>query len=316
MRDKILIVQGFPSLAPLLWEQLPAVYRSPILDRIKTADYLPGGLDILSWRKSEVTKNTFPLLQQAIVLQIMQKADPHGTLISDFARITLQQFLEWHTLSIEEKKSLQITPVIAAYVLNVQETHQYRFQAKGKVSGSLFKVFRKVKVDRFDLAVMIVTLFAVVSVHTVYRVLHAAPPFALIEARMNSDYANKKFLKCFDSCMAIIHHYPDQAAEARLRAANILMFQQKFPAATELLKEVRTSRPDSPGPMILLGLAYQLQNNFAEAEENYAEFCYLFESIFPELVNDVTKLRILMQEGFRTPPNWTEIYRYQLLHEL
>lgn len=316
VRDKSIKVQGFPPITPLLWEKLSTTYRGPILDRIKSADFLPGGLDILSWRKSAVEDETFPLLQQAIILQTMQKTDPHGTLISDFARITLQQFLEWHTLSLEEHSALPITPVIAAYVLNIQHTHQYRFQAKGRVSAPLFKTFRKVKVDRFDMTVVAVTIFAILSIHTIYRVLSEAPPFAVVEARMNSEYTKKSFQECLNSCEIIIKHYPEQAAPAQLLAANILMFKQDFTMAIELLKKVRTTNPDSPGPMIILGLAYQLQNDFLSAEENYAEFCYLFDEIFPELVHDVTQLRQLMQEGFSSPPNWTEIYRYQLLHEL
>ena len=38
--------------------------------------------------------------------------------------------------------------------------------------------------------------------------------------------------------------------------------------------------------------------------------------IFPELVDQVNHFRYLMQEGFRIPPKWQNIYRYQLMHEL
>jgi hypothetical protein len=68
--------------------------------------------------------------------------------------------------------------------------------------------------------------------------------------------------------------------------------------------------------MIALGLARQLLGQFEEAEANYYEFCYLFNEIFPEVVDEVNKFRYLMKEGFRTPPKWQEIYRYQFMHEL
>ena len=68
--------------------------------------------------------------------------------------------------------------------------------------------------------------------------------------------------------------------------------------------------------MIAMGLAYQLQGRFAEAEKSYFDFCYIFDEIFPELVAEVNHFRYLMQEGFSAPPKWPEIYRYQLMHEL
>jgi hypothetical protein len=68
--------------------------------------------------------------------------------------------------------------------------------------------------------------------------------------------------------------------------------------------------------MIALGLAYQLQGRFKEADKNYAEFTYLFDEIFPELVAEIQRYRLLMQEGFKAPPKWPEIYRYQLMHDL
>ena len=68
--------------------------------------------------------------------------------------------------------------------------------------------------------------------------------------------------------------------------------------------------------MIALGLTYQLQGNFEEADKNYQEFSYIFDEIFPDLLKEVQRFRYLMQEGFQTPPKWLEIYRYQLMHEL
>ena len=316
LRGKVMTVQGFPSFAPLLWKRLPAVYRDSILDRLKTSDFLPGGLNVLSWRTSAMDDEHFPLIQQSVVLQAMQATDPHGTLVSDFARITLQGFVEWHTLSLEENNTLNIAPIEAAYILNVQHTHHYREHAKGRVSGYLFNAFRKLRLDSLDAAVIFVTIFAILGIHSVYNVLHSAPPFGMLEARMNSEYANKNLNKCFRSCQSIIKSYPDQAAEARLLAGNISLFRNDFPTASRLLEEVRTEYPDSPSAMISLGLAYQLQGRFREAEKNYAEFCYLFDQIFPELVERVIRLRLLMQEDFRTPPNWTEIYRYEIMHEL
>jgi predicted Zn-dependent protease len=114
----------------------------------------------------------------------------------------------------------------------------------------------------------------------------------------------------------IIRYYPEQSAMAGLMTANMLLIQEQYEEASDLLTDVRRKYPDSPGPMIALGLACQLQGRFEEAEANYEEFIYLFDDIFPEIVDMVRQYRYLMDEGFREPPKWIEIYRYQLMHEL
>ena len=260
--------------------------------------------------------DSFPLQQQMLVFQALKTSDPHGQLLNDFSRITLQGFVEWHTLALEEEKRLPINPVMGAFIMNIQALRQYRYHAKGPISGYFFKVMRKIKADRFDLAVLAATLFAIISVHLIYGVLKAPPPLEMLEAQMNSAYAEKDIDGTLANCMAIIHHYPDDADVALHLAANISILRGDYPHAAALYEKVREKYPDSPGPMIALGLAHQLQGNFAEAEKNYFEFCYIFEDIFPELVEEINHCRQLMQEGFKSPPKWQKIYRYQLMHEL
>ena len=133
---------------------------------------------------------------------------------------------------------------------------------------------------------------------------------------MNSAYVNQDIEDTLKNCRTIIKHYPEEADVAIQLAGNIFMLRGNFEEATILYEEIRTQHPDSPGPMIALGLAYQLQDRFEEAEKSYFEFSYIFEDIFPELVSEITHFRYLMEEGFKAPPKWQEIYRYQLMHEL
>ncbi len=316
LRDKPVTVEGFPTFVPLLWRNLENLPKSAILEGIRESGALPGGSSVLSWHTSALDDKAFPILRQLLVLLAMLVADPHGSLLSDYARTTLQAFVEWHTLSLEQNRSLEINPVLAAYIMNVQEIRQYRYHAKGGVSGMAFKLLRKAKADRFDLTVVAVTLFILFSVHLIYDALHTPPPFNMLEAQMNSAYVNRDAVETLKNGFAIIKHYPERAAMAKLLAGNISLLQDSPAEALELFLSVRADAPDSPGPMISLGLACQLEGRFAEAEKNYAEFCYLFDEVFPELVAEITQYRFLAQEGFRTPPKWQEIYRYQLMHEL
>jgi len=316
LRDQQSTLRGFCAFMPLLWRGLPHTYKINILEKINETGKLPGGLSVLSWRKSAMDDRSFPIQQQQMVFQALKTSDPHGQLLNDFSRITLQGFVEWHTLAIEKEKRLPMSPLLGAFIMNIQALRQYRYHAKGAVSGYFFKLMRKVKADRMDLAVIAATLFAVISVHLIYSVLHAPPPLEMLEAQMNSAYAERDIEGTLANCMAIIKYYPEQDDVALHLAANISILQGNYPDAIDLYEKVRAAYPDSPGPMIALGLAYQLQGRFEKAESNYYEFCYIFEDIFPELVDEVNRFRYLMQEGFKTPPKWKEMYRYQIMHEL
>ncbi len=316
LQNRIITLESFSSFIPLLWKKLPHHQKDQILDQVKESGNLPGGVNILSWKKSTLNDHSLPLLQQLILLETLKTADPNGSLIHDFTRITLQGFLEWHTLSIEEQKKLPIDPVAAAYIINLQSTHHYRYHAKKALTRRLFNTVRKYRIDYFDFSVLAVTLLTLFSVHVMYDLMHQPPSLSSLEAKMDSAYSNKDAYQTIRNSTLIITHYPDQAILAKLFMANILMTQKEFEKASALYMDIREKYPDSPGSMIALGLAYQQQGRFEEADKNYTEFIYLFDEILPELVEEIKQYRYLMKEGFRSPPNWQKIYRYQLMHEL
>ncbi len=316
VRGRIEQLSGFPAFVPLLWKKLPVRHRSAVLERIRESGSLPGGVSILSWRKSALDSHSFPLLQQLLVLETLKVADPRGTLLRDFSRITLQGFVEWHTLSLKKHGTLPIDSVTSAYIMDLQETHSYRYQAKGRVSGILVKLLRKTRLDGFDFVVIAFTALAILSVHLTYRQLHRPPPFITLEAQLNAAYSRQDGGQIIETGLRLIRCYPERAARARLMTANIFLLQQQYAQAEELLSDFREEYPDSPGAMIALGLALQQQGKFTEADAHYAEFTYLFDEIFPDLVGKVQEYRYLMQEGFRIPPKWEKIYSYQLMHEL
>ncbi|HEY5653958.1 MAG TPA: tetratricopeptide repeat protein, partial [Pontiella sp.] len=316
IRDVPVRAQGFSSFIPLLWPELPMFQKNVILDRIRESGTIPGGLSVLSWHKSAMDDNSFPLLQQMLVYDGLITSDPHGHMLSDFCRLTLQGFLEWHSLTIETGNDLHINPVLAAHIINIQALHQYRYYAHGGIAGFLFKFLKKTKIDRFELSVVATVLILSLSLYTANRLRKSPPPFAMLDAQMQSAYARHDATATLENCRKIIDHYPEKNDNAKLLAANILLSTSNYSEATQLLKEVRERYPDSPGPMISLGLAHQLQGDFEQAEHNYYEFCYIFEEVFPELVQEVNIYRNLIREGFKTPPKWYKIYGYQLMHEL
>lgn len=315
-RDRIIEQRGFSAFAPLLWDGLPNRQRTAILEKVKESGVLPGGHSILSWRNTSLDDKHFPILLQMLIFESLITAEPHGQILSDFSRVTLQEFVEWHTLTLEKGKTLPIHTALAAFIMNIQSIRQYRYHAKGGVSGWASKLLKKAKIDSFELVVALTTLFILFCVRMFYTSLNAPPQLEILEAEMNTAYVNQNVEETLLNSRMIIQHYPDSADMARLFAANISMMSLHFLDATALLEAIREKHPDSPGAMISLGLAYQLQGRFQEADKIYYEFCYIFEEIFPEIVEKVSQFRYLADEGFRTPPKWQNIYRYQLMHEL
>ena len=315
-RSRVVEILGIPSFIPLLWEKLPLHRKNLVLEQIRESGKLPDGRSVLSWRKSALDDRSFPLFQQLLVLETLKAAAPNSNLVLEFTQVSLKGMIEWHTLTLEEHNTPPIDPITAAYSINLQETHSYRSHGKGGISGWLFKIFRKTRSDWFEVAIVVSTIFTIWGVHTVYKQLHRPPPLADLLMRMDSAYANGNGGETLANSSIVIKYYPDQAARARLLTGNLLLLSGDYEQAAKLLEDVRREYPDSPAAMVSLGLAYQLQGNFEWAETNYAEFSYLFENIFPELVSTVQRYRYLMKEGFKKPPKWKEIYNYPDMHKL
>jgi hypothetical protein len=316
LRDVPEMLRGFPLLTPLLWKGLPQIQKASILEHVRASENLPGQHSALSWRQSSMDDHAFPLLQQYLVFQALRTADPHGSILSDFSRLTIQGFVEWHTVSLESSRTLQINPSTAAFIMNVQAMHKYRYHASGRVTGRLTRLLRRVRADRTDLTIIAATALALFCTDAYFDMRKTPPPLPALENRMNNAYAEKNVQETLRTCITIMEHYPEQAGRARLLAANILMMTGEAGRAEELYRQIRRDCPDSPGAMISLGLTQQLAGRFQEAATNYNEFCYLFDEIFPEVVQEVRQFNYLAAEGFRAPPKWQEIYRYQFMHEL
>ena len=307
---------GSGAFIPLLWKDLPATYKDAVTEKMADPDALPGNLNVLSWSNSSIESNRFPLLQHFVLFLCLKEADPKGSILSDFTRVTLQSFLEWHAVSIEKNNRFHINAATAAYILNIQSARQYRYIGEGSVSGFLFRFLKKIRADLLDVLIVAGTLTGIFGTHAIYKAIRTPPALNILSAEMNNAYEEQDHRTTLKKSMQIIRYYPDEAARARLLAANIYMLHGHVEEAGRLYTELREKYPDSPGPMIALGLTCQIQGRLEEAEKHFFEFCYLFDEIFPEVVEEINIYRQTMREGFKIPAKWQEIYRYQLMHEL
>ena len=316
VRENQAQITGFPTLTPLLWRHLPAIQKRILIDQIHTSNSLPNELDVLSWRTVTTDDHDFPTIQKMLLLDIMETHDPNGALLRDFTRLILQQFMEWHTYYVKTDGRLDIDPAMAGFVLNLMATHHYCEPRKKNLLSICSKINKKLRVKKTDLVIVAITLFMLMAANLFYDLSQQSLPFSMLMNDMNSAYANRNLQSTLQSCTQIIDNYPEQAGRARLLAANVMMMRNEPDKAIPLYLAVRADYPDSPGPMVSLGIAYQLQHRFKEAEVVYAEFSYLFDQIFPDIVTLIQNYHTCMDEGFNAPPKWNKIYGYQLMHEL
>lgn len=314
-RGETVRLEGIPQIVPLACESVSGTRRKRMLDRMQEEGRLPGGLNVLSWGNSAMADRA-SVLPETIAFEAIRAAGPEHPMARHFARVVVQGFQEWHALSIKKTGTLRFDPLAAAHVLNLQCALRRRGREHGPIVRTAISLGRKLLSDWFDVAVLALCLLAALSVHVFYGMLRAPPPLTALRSEMNRAYLRHDFPVAAEACRRIVHIYPDRADRARLLLANMLIFSGRYADAEPLLREIRARDPDSPGPMVALGMVLQFQGKFKEAEENYGEFCYLFDEIFPDAVARVRKFQLVALEGFREPPVWKRIYNHRMMHEI
>lgn len=315
VHDKAIHLPGFPALVPLLWTGLAEDIRSAVLAQIAESDRLPGGQQLLSWKSAESDKDSYSILQQVITLEAFRTSDTGGQLFSSFSQLTLQGYLDSHATEDPEKQ-LNLSSVAAALVINLQAAHHYGINRGGRVINFMLRLKKRTKTHWMDLAIVAASIFCILAVHTIYKTFAIPDSFEGLRAKATLAHHHTDWQRAYAYCEQIIRYYPDQADESRLMAANILICHDLPEKAEPLFVEIRASMPDTPSAMVGLGLAQQLQGKHAEAIRNYDEFIYLFDDIFPDLVETIETCRGLAAEGFDEPPKWKNIYGYKIMHEL
>lgn len=317
IRGRLIRVPGFLGFVPMLWKELPSQQQTLLLERIRESGTLPGGVSILSWRETALDDSTFSLLQQVIALESLKISDSTETMLRDYARIMLEGFVDWHN-SADNHGQATIDPVTAAHIINLQQTHAYRYVPKSRLTTLLYTLKQKTRVDRNDLAIILVFALIAFGAHTFYSLKRQPEELPVLRASMSKAYEMRNGAEALKNCIQIIKHYPetDEADVARLYAGNMMMMQGNYKTAETLFLDLRKRKPDCPSAMISLGLALQLQGLFEEADKHYEEFTLLFDIIFPQLTETIQNSRYLMLEGFKSPPNWQKIYGYKMMHEL
>lgn len=314
VRGEKTILTGFSAFMPAIWHDLPEEMAEKMLLNISETGRLPGGKSERIWEMPAAQTHNHPLLQHVLTLYGLKICNGNGSVLRAFSRIAIAGLTDWHTAELEEKK-ISIDPICASYAVALQHTRN-NLRELGAISRLLDWIQRKTKIDRFEINIALVTLLAVIAIGTVYDQLRSPPDFHVLRDQAKNAYTRGDGVQALHYLLQTIEYYPEKADLARLMAANIYLLQEKYEKAAKLLELVRQKHPDSPGPMISLGLAYHLQGNFEKADQQYEEFTLLFDIIFPELTAEIQNYRYLISEGFEVPTEWKQLFQLPIMKEL
>ncbi|MBN2684943.1 MAG: hypothetical protein JXR40_06660 [Pontiellaceae bacterium] len=323
-RGNMHTLEGFPTVTPLLWLDLPQMQKNTTIDRMRESGRLPGVENVLRWQKATLDPKAYPVLQHFVVFESLRTADPNSSLLADFSRLILQSLLERHALSLENGTAPKLNPATAALTINIQAMHRHRQYGQGRITGHLFKLARKAKADRTDTMIVFATVLVLLCIRVFYDEKEAPPDLSSQETQLETAILSNDPDKILNTSKEIIKHHPNEAALAHLKNAQYLTMSGEYAAAEKHLRQMIKLAPDSPSAMVSLGIVLQLQGKYAEAQSYYDDFCYFFERIYPEAVERIRIFRDLLQEGLflntegriLAPPKWREVYQYPFMQEV
>jgi hypothetical protein len=204
----------------------------------------------------------------------------------------------------------------AAFVMLVNNQFDEYYQSSNPILNKTVQTLKRAKVDRVDLTIIASVAILLTGVRTFYSLQDSPPPLTVLQTEMNIAYNELDFSTAILSAEQIIEHYPAQASRARLYTANIALQHNNAAVALQMLIPLREQYPDSPGPMLLEAIALHQLSEFEDASRGYFEFCYLFDEIFPKIVEDAKFFHFLLQEKLELPNNWKAIYGHRICHEI
>ncbi|MBN2704493.1 MAG: hypothetical protein JXR23_09810 [Pontiellaceae bacterium] len=318
-RGSMHTLEGFPTITPLLWLDLPQIQKNTTMDRMRES-----GENILGRQRASKDGKAYPVLQNFVLFESLRTADPDSSLLADFSRLILQNITERHALSLENGTALKLNPATAALTINLQAAYQHRQYGQGRITGFLFKLARKTKADRTDTIIVFATILVLLCIRVFYGEKEAPPELSIQKTELNTAILSNNPEQILSASKELIKHHPNEAALAHLKNAQYLMMSGEYADAETHLRQMIQLAPDSPSAMVSLGIVLQLQGKYAEAQSYYDDFCYFFEKIYPDAVERIGTFRDLLQEGLflnregriLEPPKWRELYQYPFMQEV
>ena len=316
IRDEQISIKGTHSLLPMLCNTIIPSSRDIMLERLKNGEITDNSINIATWKKIDLSDNSLSVIDKILFIKTLRKFNQAGTVVHNYIRLAMSGFVDWFISLNENKTGLNISQKNAAYVLQINQEYERNYRTSTPWINKIIRRLKKERVDRIDFAIVGITILLVLCIRLIYSLDATPAPYSSLETEMVAALNELNVQHVYDSAEKIIAAYPDQSSLARLYIANIYLQANKLNRALSQIEYVREIHPDSPGPMLIHAMTLHHMKRYSEAAQLYYEFCYLFDEIFPNIVKEASLYRFLIDENLELPQNWTQIYKYRILHEI
>jgi len=319
---------SFASFMPLLWPQLPAEFKAPLMESFEETHGFPGQADAATWKKEKLEDTAhLPVIHQFMALQALQNAENGRALLLLFVRRIREGFAAWFERESIEAARLQdhrnrkgeaaytLGPVTAALLLSAQREFQHEARNQAPARKTIQRIAHRMRFAPVDLKIVVYTLLAMLIVHLLYKpVARHNENNRMAEATLH--YGQGQFTKALDIC----RRYPENELSQFLRA-NLLMLAEAPEQAEPLYYEALIKEIESPSALFGYALSLQMNGKFQEAIKRYNDFLDIYEAELSNgpsafLVQSAYEFMRLAENEFRNPPGWKRVYALPVMKEL
>lgn len=315
-REKKYVLDGYGALLPMMCKSLKKGAKEVMIERLQQGELTGKTLHHTSWREIDLSNDELPILQKILFIKALAHVDPGNSIVYDYLRLSMSGFIDFYIAKQKQVNQKSITLANAAYVMLVNYQYDQHYQIANPLINSIVRSLKRAKIDRVDLSIFASVAILLIGVRTFYALQESPQPLSILQTEMHIAYNELDFLTTIETATQIMEHYPEEASRARLYQANIALQFDNPEVALQMLTPLRERFPDSPGPMLLEAISLHQLQRFEDASQCYFEFCYLFDEIFPKIVEDAKFFHFLLQEQLALPNNWRVIYGHRICHEI
>lgn len=303
----------FYTFTPLINDFINTNVKFNILNKLKTSSYYTKNINSNLSINTEVKFDKKSIFKNFLFLEILNKIDNDGTTIYNYLKLFIHKHNNWYTKNdISEK----ISTLSAFQILLIDQYFSNMYTTKNTKFNKLIFLAKKAKLNRLDLAIISLVIITYLGIMYWNNQAKQPPPLSVLEAEILNSYMLYD-INGFKRIYSVIEkNYSNNIDQYKLLLVNLILLDNNFVNSLEIVNEMRKLNPDSPSLMIIQGLSLHHQDRFIDASRTYNEFCFLYNEIYPNIVEEIKTYKFLSDENLSLPSDWKKIFRYRMMHEI
>jgi hypothetical protein len=321
---------SFASFTPLLLPDLPASFKTPLLEHFDQTHSFPGQKRSGTWKREPIDDSAqLPAIHQFTTFEALHRSNADRALLALFVRRTREGVAAWFereridtarheaNTQLPDRHVFSLGPITAALILVTQNEFQHEAVQSAPVRKTMQRWADALKIRPMDLYIIMGTLLAILMAHLLYNITRPPNEDALM-AEASLDYEQGRFVDALNTCRI----YPNHPV-SNLLLANLYMRSDRPAEAEKLyLNVLKTDETHLGSPSAMFGycLALQLNGNLDLAIRRYNDFIDIHEDALSQPGADLIDFAYLFlrlaEEGFTNPPKWKQIYALPTMNDL